>query len=120
MKTMELSKKSLLITFVLFVAVVSISAQDAKPQVTPTDVSQENHDAKEGQDKELFEYYYKTRPENLPPNKAKLEYNLIKTLKKEIMSRDYSKESVEAIKKLTQPTFNMKECIERVNGFVVL
>lgn len=100
MKTMELSKKSLLITLVLFVAVASISAQDTKPQVTPADVSQENHDSKEGQDKELFEYYYKTRPENLPPNKAKLEYNLIKTLKKEIMSRDYSKESAEAIKKI--------------------
>ncbi|TGL20973.1 hypothetical protein [Leptospira yanagawae] len=97
---MELSKKSLLFSLVFSLAVVSISAQDTKPQTTPTDVNQENHDAKEGQDKELFEYYYKTRPENLPPNKAKLEYNLIKTLKKEIMSRDYSKESAESIKKI--------------------
>ncbi|MDF3819958.1 hypothetical protein P3G55_08620 [Leptospira sp. 96542] len=97
---MELLKKYSLTLILFFVVAVSISAQDTKPQNTPNEVIQEDHDTKEGKDKELFEYYYKTRPENLPPNKAKLEYNLIKSLKKEILSRDYSKENLEGIKKI--------------------
>lgn len=97
---MELFRKILSTTFVIFVAISSIQSQDSTAPKPTTDSDLENHDAKEGKDKELYEYYYKTRPENFPVNKAKLEYNLIKTLKKEIMSRDYSKESVEAIKKI--------------------
>jgi len=70
------------------------------PDKTTTATLEENHDAKEGQDKEFYEYYYKTQAENLPLKKAKLEYNLIKTLKKEIMSRDYSKANMDLIKKI--------------------
>ncbi|MCU0825218.1 MAG: hypothetical protein MUF77_11320 [Leptospira sp.] len=97
---MELLRKLLSTTFVIFLAINSIQSQDSTSPKPGTDSDMENHDAKEGKDKELYEYYYKTRPANFPVSKAKLEYNLIKTLKKEILSRDYSKESIEATKKI--------------------
>ena len=78
----------------------SITGQDSTGVDKTAAGVEENHDAKEGQDKEFYEYYYKTQVENLPLKKAKLEYNLIKTLKKEILSRDYSKANIEAIKKI--------------------
>lgn len=78
-----------------------ISGQDAaNPDKTVASAEGENHDPKEGQDKEFYEYYYKTQVENFPLKKAKLEYNLIKTAKKEILSRDYSKQTVDLIKKI--------------------
>lgn len=96
---MDRIKKLTLFFFVLTSFTIPLFGQSTA-NTPKSDPNLENHEEKEGQDKELFEYYYKTRPENLPPNKAKLEYNLIKTLKKEILSRDYSSETLNSLKKI--------------------
>ncbi len=90
----------LIVSLALGGTINSITGQDTASANKTTAAGEENHDAKDGQDKEFYEYYYKTQVENLPLKKAKLEYNLIKTLKKEISSRDYSKATLEAVKKI--------------------
>jgi DNA mismatch repair ATPase MutL len=60
----------------------------------------EEHEAKEGLDRNYFETHYKNLPTEAAKNKAKLEYNLIKNLKREIVGRDYSKENMEKIKEI--------------------
>ncbi|TGN14542.1 hypothetical protein [Leptospira ilyithenensis] len=90
----------------LGLATSSLIAQDAVNPNKATSAVEEGHDAKEGQDKEFYEYYYKTIAESQPLKKAKLEYNLIKALKKEIVSRDTTKEAKENIKKID--TSNIK------------
>ncbi|WP_411821403.1 hypothetical protein [Leptospira sp. 'Mane'] len=81
-------------------ASATLTAQDTTNPNKTASSTEEDHDAKEGQDKEFYEYYYKTIAESQPLKKAKLEYNLIKALKKEITSRDTTKEAKESIKKI--------------------
>jgi hypothetical protein len=94
------------ITLILVVSLIlggtlnTIFGQDSSSANKTAVSAEESHDAKEGQDKEFYEYYYKTQIENLPLKKAKLEYNLIKTMKKEIRSRDFSKATLELTKKI--------------------
>ncbi|TGN19698.1 hypothetical protein [Leptospira idonii] len=100
MEVMERLKFTLIFLVALSLGPVAGSVFGQEAAKPTGGAEEENHDAKEGQDKEFYEYYYKTQAENQPLKKAKLEYNLIKTLKKEILSRDYSKETIEAIKKI--------------------
>jgi hypothetical protein len=100
LKVMERYKLIIIFIVSLTLAGASLNAQDSSSANSTSAVKEENHDAKEGQDKEFYEYYYKTQAENLPLKKAKLEYNLIKSLKREIRSRDYSKATMELMQKI--------------------
>lgn len=72
---------------------------DAKPG-EPVLADDQEHTESYGLDKEYYEKYYKYLPENIGKTKAKLEYNLIKNLKREIVGRNYSKESLAKIKEI--------------------
>lgn len=100
---MERYKNSVIMILVIAMTGIGslvLAQTTTSPNNTGSTPETENHDGKEGQDKEFYEYYYKTQAENLPLKKAKLEYNLIRTLKKEILSRDYSKANLELVKKI--------------------
>lgn len=60
----------------------------------------EKHEEKSGLDRNYYETYYKNLPSEKAKTKAKLEYNLIRGLKREILGRDYSKENLEKIKEI--------------------
>ncbi len=97
--------RSLVLTKVLIlVTVTSVLGQTAStttpPAPTSTTTEEEKHEARDGSDKEFYESYYKNMPENLPMSKAKLEYNLIKTIKREIIGFDFSKDTMELTKKI--------------------
>jgi|JI8StandDraft_1071087.scaffolds.fasta_scaffold76355_2 hypothetical protein len=72
---------------------------EPKPN-SPIEPDKEEHEDTYGLDKEYYEKYYKFLPENQGKNKAKLEYNLIKNLKREIIGRNYSKQVLEKIKSI--------------------
>ena len=61
------------------------------------------HTAPAGMDKEYFEYYFETIPDRTKQQKAKLEYNLIRIIKREIKRKDpsVSDEMISAIKSET-------------------
>lgn len=61
---------------------------------------EEKHEERSGLDREFFETYYRNFPTDKPKSKAKLEYNLIRPLKREILGRDYSKENLEKVKEI--------------------
>lgn len=61
---------------------------------------EEDHEEKSGLDRKYYEKHYKNLPSETAKTKAKLEYNLIRQLKREILGRDYSKENLEKIKEI--------------------
>jgi len=89
---------------ILFLISTQLLAQTAgpeaeKPAAQPSS-EEEKHEAKDGYDKDFYESYYKNLPDNVPITKAKLEYNLVKTLKREIISWDASKPALEMAAKI--------------------
>jgi hypothetical protein len=61
---------------------------------------EEKHEEKSGLDREYYEKYYKNLPSEKAKTKAKLEYNLIRNLKREILGNDYSKENLVMVKEI--------------------
>jgi hypothetical protein len=86
--------------FFFLLAIAGLNAQNASESGKPILADEENHDKDGSLDREYFETYYRYLPENAPKNKAKLEYNLIKNLKREILSKNYSKSTLEKIKEI--------------------
>jgi len=60
----------------------------------------ENHEDKPGLDRIYFETYYRNLPTDRAKSKAKLEYNLIYNLRREILARDYSEENLKKVKEI--------------------
>lgn len=86
------------------------ATQAPNPKDAPS--ATEDHDAKSGLDKEYYDYYFKTLPEYKNKDKAKLNFNLIRHLKKEILSQDFSKPTQEAVSKISPDNVQF----ERVNS----
>ncbi|MCZ8237479.1 MAG: hypothetical protein O9346_07760 [Leptospiraceae bacterium] len=86
------------LAFLLTLSMYSQGTNTESKSGEPVIADDQEHSESYGLDKEYFEKYYKFLPENMAKNKAKLEYNLIKNLKREIVGRNYSKESLAKLK----------------------
>ncbi|WCL47714.1 hypothetical protein [Leptospira sp. GIMC2001] len=97
--------KSIILIALFLFSGAGFIAQDV-PNETNTTAGQpilndeEEHDSAAGLDRDYYEKYYKYLPENMAKSKAKLEYNLIRNIKREIIGRDYSKANLELIKNI--------------------
>lgn len=84
------------------------SSNSSKPAIEEEEV----HKDGKSLDKEYYEYYFKTLPDNDKLEKSKLEYNLIRHLKLEIRKRDADRISSEELKKINSNSVRYERVFE--------
>ncbi|PJZ70935.1 hypothetical protein CH373_07295 [Leptospira perolatii] len=96
---------------ILFMYASLLSAQGSEKEKVAAEEG-EVHREGSALDKEYYEYYFKTLPNTELIAKAKLEYNIIRSLKLELRKRDPQKMTLEELKKVTPGTIRYERVYE--------
>lgn len=107
-------RKPIFLTAILlsFFLSAGLHSQEAGKNKPASEEENEIHKDGKSLDKEYYEYYFKTLPDIDQLEKAKLEYNLIRSLKLELRKRDTEKMNSEELKKVNASSVRYERVFE--------